>query len=139
MISRARRHLATLAAGLAICALVVGARAGGWLQRLENITSDACAGLLQHTVPSDIVIVGLDSRSLTELSSWPWPRRYHATALRTLLLAAPRKLFMDIDFSSTSNPTDDALLEKALANHGSVPVVYPNSSSRSWVRTTSCS
>ena len=125
MISRARRHIATLAAGLAICALVVGARAGGWLQRLESITSDACARLLQHTVPSDIVIVGLDSRSLTELSSWPWPRRYHASALRTLLLAAPRKLFMDIDFSSSSNPTDDALLEKAFANHGSVPVVLP--------------
>jgi diguanylate cyclase (GGDEF)-like protein/PAS domain S-box-containing protein len=121
----ARRPIATLAAGLAICALVVGARAGGWLQRLESIEADTCAGLLRHTVPSDIVIVGLDSRSLSELSSWPWPRSYHARALSTLLMAAPRKLFMDIDFSSSSDASNDALLEKALASHGLVPVVLP--------------
>jgi diguanylate cyclase (GGDEF)-like protein/PAS domain S-box-containing protein len=120
-----RRHIASLAVALAICALVVAARAAGWLQRVENIGADVRAGLLRHTVPSDIVIVGLDARSLTELSSWPWPRSYHARALRTLLLAAPREVFIDIDFSSSSDPTDDALLEEALAGHGSVPVVLP--------------
>ena len=125
MSPRVRRHIASLAVALAICALVVAARAAGWLQRVENIGADVRAGLLRHTVPSDIVIVGLDARSLTELSSWPWPRSYHARALRTLLLAAPREIFIDIDFSSSSDPTDDALLEEALAGHGSVPVVLP--------------
>ena len=125
MTPSARRHIVSLAIGLAICALVVVARAGGWLQRLENIAADARAGLLQHTVQSDIVIVGLDPHSLSELSSWPWPRSYHARALRNLLLAAPREIFIDIDFSSSSDPTDDALLEEALAGHGSVPVVLP--------------
>jgi len=121
----ARRHIASLIVGLAICAVVVVARAGGWLQRFENIAADTCAGLMRHTVPSDIVIVGLDARSLSEVSSWPWPRSYHARALRTLLLAAPREIFIDIDFSSSSDTTDDALLEDSLAGHGSVPVVLP--------------
>ena len=125
MTPSARRHVVSLAIGLAICSLVVAARAGGWLQRLENIAADARAGLLQHTVQSDIVIVGLDPHSLSELSSWPWPRSYHARALRDLLQAAPREIFIDIDFSSSSDPTDDALLEEALAGHGSVPVILP--------------
>ena len=125
MIPSARRHFTSLAVGLAICALVVAARAGGGLQRLESIAADARAGLMRHAVPSDIVIVGLDPRSLSELSSWPWPRRYHARALRTLLLAEPRAIFIDIDFSSSSNPTDDGLLEEAFAGHGSIPAVLP--------------
>ena len=125
MTPSARGHIASLAVGLAICTLVVVARGAGWLQRLENIAADARSGLLRHTVSSDIVIVGLDPRSLTELSSWPWPRSYHARALHTLLLAEPHEIFIDIDFSSTSDPRDDALLEEALADHGSVPVVLP--------------
>jgi diguanylate cyclase (GGDEF)-like protein/PAS domain S-box-containing protein len=110
---------------LAICTVIIISRAGGWLQRLEDVAGDARAGVLRHTTPSDIVIVGIDARSLAELSRWPWPRSYHARALRTLLLAAPREIFIDIDFSSSSSPVDDALLEDALASHGSVPVVLP--------------
>jgi diguanylate cyclase (GGDEF)-like protein/PAS domain S-box-containing protein len=126
MTATGRRHSASLLMALAICALIAAARAGGWLQRFENVATDACARLVRHTVPSDIVIVGLDEQSLHELSSWPWPRRYHANLLRAVLRAQPRAVFVDIDFSSTAaDPADDAQLEEALASRGSVPVVLP--------------
>lgn len=121
-----RRHGASLLIGLTICTLVAVARTGGWLQRFENVATDTCARLLRHTVRSDIVIVGIDERSLAELSSWPWPRAYHANLLRHLLRGQPRAVFMDIDFSSTAaNPADDEQLEQALAERGSLPVVLP--------------
>ena len=121
-----RRHSASLVFGLAICALVALARSGGWLQRAENAATDAAARVARHTVPSDVVIVGIDEHSLAELSSWPWPRSYHARLLHTLLTAQPRAIFLDIDFSSpAANPADDARLEEALAGHGRTPVILP--------------
>ena len=121
-----RRHTASLMAGLAICALIAAARGSGWLQQFENVATDACARLVRHTVPSDIVVVGIDERSLGELQSWPWPRRYHAQLLRQLIAARPRAVFVDIDFSSAAaDAADDDQLEEALAARGNVPVVLP--------------
>jgi diguanylate cyclase (GGDEF)-like protein/PAS domain S-box-containing protein len=95
-------------------------RAAGQLSFLEFYAADARARLLRHEVASDIVIVGIDARSLATLSQWPWPRARHAKLLRQLALAGPRDVFLDIDFSSVSNPEDDAALEGALHDwHGS--------------------
>ena len=60
---------------LAVFALIALLRAAGQLAFLEVYVADARARLLRHEVASDIVIVGIDARSLAELSSWPWPRR----------------------------------------------------------------
>lgn len=126
MLRRWRRHGASLLIGLALCALIVMARSAGVLQRFENVATEACARLLRRPVASDILIVGIDEQSLTELNSWPWPRRYHARLLDTVLAAQPRAVFVDVDFSSSAvDPADDAALEAALAGRGDVPVVLP--------------
>jgi diguanylate cyclase (GGDEF)-like protein/PAS domain S-box-containing protein len=121
-----RRHTASLLSGLAIFALIAAARASGWLQGLEDITADTAARLVRHTVPSDIVVVGIDEQSLAELKSWPWPRHYHAQLLHNLLAARPRAIFMDVDFSSPApDPADDEALERALAARAGVPILLP--------------
>jgi diguanylate cyclase (GGDEF)-like protein/PAS domain S-box-containing protein len=126
MRARVRRHAASLIIALAICLLIALARSSGALQRFENLATDACARFVRHTVAADIVIVGIDELSLAELSSWPWPRSYHARLLNTLFAAQPRAIFLDVDFSSpAANPADDAALEEALDGHGRVPVILP--------------
>lgn len=110
---------------LAVFALAALLRATGQLTSLENHAGDARARLLRHEVASDVVIVGIDARSLAALSEWPWPRRHHARLLEQLARSAPRQVFLDIDFSSASNPQDDALLEAALAAWRATPVVLP--------------
>ena len=72
-------------------------------------------------VRSDIVIVGIDAASLAALDQWPWPRRHHAKLVGQLTHAAPASVFLDIDFSSQSNPLDDAVLEAALAQAARLP------------------
>ncbi len=124
MIRIGRRHGWWLIA-LAVFALVGGARLAGWMRPLENAAADARARALIHEVHSDIVIVGIDAASLATLDEWPWPRRHHAQLIDRLSAASPARVFLDIDFSSLSNPLDDALLESALAKPRDYPLALP--------------
>ena len=105
--------------------LAVSLQAAGLLQPLEFAASDARSRLFTHEVDSDIVIVGIDSRSLASLDRWPWPRRHHAKLVSQLSDAAPRRVFMDIDFSSQSNALDDALLQSSFASWSAEPIFLP--------------
>jgi diguanylate cyclase (GGDEF)-like protein/PAS domain S-box-containing protein len=124
MIRLGRRHGWWLIA-LAAFALVAGLRAFGQIAPLENAFADQRARWFTHEVRSDIVIVGIDAASLAELEQWPWPRRHHARLIDQLRRAAPRSVFLDIDFSSTQNQIEDALLESALAKPRDFPVILP--------------
>ncbi|HEY8520838.1 MAG TPA: EAL domain-containing protein [Gammaproteobacteria bacterium] len=120
--ARARElHWTVVAA--AVLALAYGLHASGLLARLEHGVADVRAALLAHEVPSDVVIVAIDSHSLRELNEWPWPRRHYARLLQLLDGAAPRTVFFDIDFSSETTEEDDALFERALAAWRHSPVV----------------
>jgi diguanylate cyclase (GGDEF)-like protein/PAS domain S-box-containing protein len=99
--------------------------AGGQLRSLENAASDYRARMLRHEVPSNVVIVGIDAASLEALERWPWPRHHHAKLMEQLSVANPRRVFLDIDFSSTSNLLDDAVFDAALARRRDFPVLLP--------------
>jgi len=71
--------------------------------------------LLSNTISSDIVIVEIDARSLHELGSWPWPRGRHAVLIDTLQRLGARRMFFDVDFSSSSTSSEDDLLAQALS------------------------
>ncbi len=121
---RVRRHGWWITA-LAAFALAAVFRAAGLFQTLEFAAADARASLFVHPVESDIVIVGIDARSLAALDRWPWPRRHHANLIARLAGAAPQRVFLDIDFSARSNALDDALLESTLARWKMEPIVLP--------------
>jgi len=70
--------------------------------------------LAQSNATGQVVLVEIDSKSLREVGSWPWPRRLHGDLLSALSAAGAKDVAFDIDFSSTSNPTDDAAFEQAL-------------------------
>jgi diguanylate cyclase (GGDEF)-like protein/PAS domain S-box-containing protein len=120
-----RRRFGWPAVALCVFAAVALLRAGGFLAPFENAAADARATVLRHEVDSPIVIVGIDAQSLSELRAWPWPRRTHARLIEKLQQSAPRRVFFDIDFSSPSNPEDDALLAAAFAAWPREPIVLP--------------
>ena len=95
--------------------MVLLASALGWLQPLELRLLDLRAALTQHAVPTDVVLVEIDERSLKALHSWPWPRRYHAQLLDILHAAGVKDVFYDVDFSSVSTHDDDKELSRAMA------------------------
>jgi diguanylate cyclase (GGDEF)-like protein/PAS domain S-box-containing protein len=107
---------------LAIFAASYFLHSSGRLARVDNAVAETRAALLTHARDTDIVIVGIDADSLRALDEWPWPRRHHARLLQMLRPAAPKTLFVDIDFSSRSSEEDDALFERALAEWSGAPV-----------------
>jgi diguanylate cyclase (GGDEF)-like protein/PAS domain S-box-containing protein len=124
MTGLSRRHGWWLMA-LATLVVVGGLRALGQLQPLDNAFADQRARWFLREVPSNTVIVGIDAASVSALDQWPWPRRHHAELVTELGRAAPRSVFIDIDFSALSNPIDDALLEAALIKPRDFPVILP--------------
>jgi diguanylate cyclase (GGDEF)-like protein/PAS domain S-box-containing protein len=110
---------------LSLLAIISALDAGGALVRYERVADELRARLLSHEVRSDIVIVGIDAYSLEALDAWPWPRRHHAELLNRLLAAGAQRVFIDIDFSSSSNPLDDAALQAALARWPRDAVILP--------------
>jgi diguanylate cyclase (GGDEF)-like protein/PAS domain S-box-containing protein len=110
---------------LAILAATLLLRAAGLLSAFEHRAADARSQLLQREVPSDIVLVGIDARSLADLRQWPWPRRYHARLLETIAAAEPRRVFVDVDFSAHTNAEDDSALESALAGFDRSQIMLP--------------
>jgi len=119
--------------GAAIAAAVLAAAAllqwGGYFDRLEHAVAEFRYAVLDRTVDSDIVIVGIDAHSLEELGVWPWPRYHHARLLQHLARAEPEQVFLDIDFSSASPPPSpgsldsDQVLEDELARWNGAPVL----------------
>ncbi|MBV8776423.1 MAG: CHASE2 domain-containing protein, partial [Alphaproteobacteria bacterium] len=89
----------------------------GLLEPLDRNLMDARFRLLQRAPSGSLVIVEIDHRSVDELSSWPWPRSYHAQVLDSLFAAGARKVGVDIDFSSPSNAAADAALADSLGRH----------------------
>ena len=122
MIGRAHRW-PLVALTILVLTLLLGA--AGYLAPFERSVADTRSRLLQREVASDIVVVGIDARSLADLRQWPWPRRYHARLLETLAAAEPRRVFVDIDFSAHTNAEDDGLLEAALQQFATSQIVLP--------------
>ncbi|HEY7689455.1 MAG TPA: CHASE2 domain-containing protein [Dongiaceae bacterium] len=106
-----------VAAALAMAAV-------GWIEPLEHRLMELRFWLTQRPATGDMVVVGLDNKSIEALGVWPWPRERHAALIDHLNAAGARGIAFDIDFSSASTPAGDAALAAALAR-ANPPVVLP--------------
>ena len=88
--------------------------ASGWLAPLERTLNAARFQLKQAEPSGEIVILDIDARSLSDIGVWPWPRRLYGDIVERLLTAGVIEIAFDIDFSSRSNPVDDAAFAAAL-------------------------
>jgi adenylate cyclase len=73
----------------------------------------------------DILIVGIDDRSLDTYGRWPFPRYTHARLIDTFTrIKEPNEreaaLFLDIFFVEPSDPAYDALLLKSIEDNGRI-------------------
>jgi adenylate cyclase len=73
----------------------------------------------------DILIVGIDDKSLDSFGRWPFPRYTHANLINAFSRikeqnTRERALFLDILFGEPSKPVDDALLVQSIQENGRV-------------------
>lgn len=120
---RAPIRLPLLALALAALTLWLS----GGLDRSDNALADTM--LAQHaksrTPPADIVLVGIDQKSLEDLNdiagSWPWPRIIHGELLDGLAPWQPKSVVFDILFNEadTIQPDSDMAFRR-------IALQYPN-------------
>lgn len=75
----------------------------------------------QPTEPSkEIVIVSIDTQSLENIGSWPWPRELHASLLDRL--SSARTVGLDLIFAEPTvyTPETDQMLANAIKRNGRV-------------------
>jgi two-component system phosphate regulon sensor histidine kinase PhoR len=80
---------------------------------------------LQQSTPEEVVIVAVDQPSLTRLGSWPWPRAYHAEAIRQIRLNGAKVIGVDMGFFEPDRrePENDEELTAATREAGNV--IFP--------------
>lgn len=77
-------------------------------------------------ISDSLLILGIDQKTLSEYGKWPFPRTRHADLINAFSRLKDQNnrensLFMDVFFiEEDSNPTNDALLAKALDDSGRV-------------------
>lgn len=111
--------------GLLLLAFDLGSLVG--LGRIDYALTDQLRLLDGRKAGANIVIIGIDDKSIAELGRWPWRRDTHARLLEQLAPAGTRAIGLDIIFSEpdTVHPEDDRLLAQRVASAGNVvlPVV----------------
>lgn len=90
----------------------------GTLDPLERQLADFRFEMASREASGDLVIVGIDPKSLQQLDTWPWPRDYHAAVIDRLVEAGATQIALDIDLSSRSTPESDAAMRDALSLAG---------------------
>ena len=109
-------------AGLAIL-LSILLYATGALEPVDHRLAEARAQILDRPPTGDIAIVEIDARSLAELRTWPWSRRYHAALVNNLHDRGAALIAFDVDFSSLSEPVGDRAFAQAV--RAAEPVILP--------------
>jgi len=110
-------------AAMAVAA-VLAAAALGWIEPVEHRLMEMRFRLTERPDTGDLVVVGLDNRSLEQIGVWPWPRERHAALINRLTDAGARGIALDVDFSSASTTSGDSALAAALSR-ANPPVVLP--------------
>lgn len=123
-----RRPL-SLVLGLLVAISAIGLSALGLFDPAEDTLTAQRAKLLERVPTGQTVIVEMDARSLAELRSWPWPRRYHAEVVNRLHQSGASIIAFDVDFSARSD-SGDAELAAAIrkAGHVVLPIFAQKSS-----------
>jgi CHASE2 domain-containing sensor protein len=119
MLAGAERRRRGLLVAVAIAALVLSLvlHLTDALDSVELKTVDARFGIRgEHAIPNDMVVVGLDDKTLSDLNqSLPYPRSFHGRVIDRLHRAGARLIVYDIEFrgagpGAAGRRNDDRLL-----------------------------
>lgn len=87
---------------------------------LESVLRQARNAVNVTPASGDIVFVGIDDESVSQVGAWPWPRRTQAKLIDQATKAGAESIHLDIIYDSPSSPEDDRVFEQSLARSGKV-------------------
>src|SRR3954468_9705289 len=104
--------------------VVVGVAMTAGLALLHNAASLEQEALVarfavrHEPAPQGIVVVGIDSETLTKLGPWPFKRSLHGKAIDRLEAAGAREIVYDVQFTEATEPNEDLALYDAIGRAG---------------------
>ncbi len=105
-------------AAIAVVLLSLIADSSGLLAPVDRWLGDLRYLSGKRAASGDIVVADIDSKSLHDIGTWPWPRHIHAELIDKLNDLGAAQIAFDVDFSAASNPADDTALADALKRAG---------------------
>jgi diguanylate cyclase (GGDEF)-like protein len=99
-----------------LCGLAAALWFGGLLTPLADTLRDARFSVAPRQATGRVVVVAIDSYSLSRVGIWPWPRDIHARLVSLLADFGAADIAFDVDFSSRSTSQGDDAFERALAD-----------------------
>ena len=78
----------------------------------------------ERPVSGDIVIVGIDEKSVGQVGRWPWPRGRYGDLIDAIHSAGPKAQVHDIMFPDKSEADQDRKLATAISRAGNVTLAY---------------
>lgn len=112
------RHARWIILALACIAGAV-ASLSDWSRPIDNRLSDLRIELFPKPVSGETVIVEIDTRSLSEVHAWPWPRRIHGELVDKLNAAGARQIALDAFLvDPAGDPEQDRLFAAAVERAG---------------------
>jgi EAL domain-containing protein (putative c-di-GMP-specific phosphodiesterase class I)/CHASE2 domain-containing sensor protein len=78
----------------------------------------------ERPASGDIVLVGIDEKSLREVGRWPWPRGRYADLVDAIEAAEPAQQVHDIMFPDRSEQSQDRKLAGAIQHANNITLAY---------------
>lgn len=91
-------------------------------QKPDILIHDLWASFNSSSPPNDVIIIGIDSRSLQEVGRWPWSRKVQADLVKMLSKSELASLTLDILFTEPDSLSadNDFLLAQAISEHNKI-------------------
>lgn len=101
-----------------LAAVVVGLL--GLAAPVEDKLHEMRDRLRTHAPSGDIVVIGIDDKSLEQVGSWPWPWSRHIKLIDRLSHAGADRIFFDLFFNTKASAREHQAFLNALNRAGNV-------------------
>ncbi len=78
----------------------------------------------ERPASGDIVLVGIDEKSVREVGRWPWPRGRYGDLVDAIETTGPKTQVHDIMFPDKSDADQDRQLVEAITRSGKITLAY---------------
>ncbi len=97
---------------------------GGGIEYFEDGLRVARNRINQREASGDIILVGIDEKSLRDIGRWPWPRGRYAELIDVIGSGKPKQQAHDFMFPEKSIAAEDTKLAKAIERNQNVTLGY---------------
>lgn len=104
--------------GIFVTIVFVGLFSVGLFKTWQDTASDRI--FPTRTVSSNIVILAIDNKSISEIGRWPWDRKVFADVLAEIQKGQPLSVGIDVAFLESQNDDSDSALSLAISKLGNV-------------------